>query len=158
MSKDLLLYESGNGGNLLVKNSDITLVESLYQQCYLALFGGNLEANTTGSEIPTQIREDWWANSLLNDKKPNKQFNSNTERVLDKVALNTSGRIEIERAVEDDLKTLRNIADFTIKVIILSTNKVTIEIVMLRPGDLDDKSFQFIWDNAAREIITEITI
>jgi len=158
MSKDILLYESGDGGNLLVGNSDITLVESLYQQIYLALFGGNLEANTTGSELSTQIREDWWGNSLLNNKKPNKQFNSNTERILDSVALNTSGRIEIERAVEDDLKLLRNIADFSVKVIILSTNKVKIEILMQKPDKFQDKSFQFIWDNATNEVIKEITV
>ena len=158
MSRDILLYESGDGGNLLVANNDISLVESLFQQCYLALFGGNIEVNTTGNELDSQIREDWWGNTLFNDKNINKQFNSNTERTLDSVALNTAGRIAIERAVDDDLKLLRNIANFTIKVIILSTNRVKIEILMLRPDKFQDKSYQFIWDNASNEVITEIII
>lgn len=158
MSKDLLLFESGSGGNLFIENNDISLVESLYQQCYLALFGGNIESNTTGQELDTQIREDWWGNELFNDKSKNHQFNSKTERMLDAVTLNTSGRIDIERAVESDLKVLRNVAEFSVKVVILSTDKVKIEIKLLKPDKFQEKSFQFIWDNAAGEVIKEITI
>lgn len=158
MSKDLLLFESGSGGDLLVSNNDLNLVESLYQQVYLALFGGNIESDTTGQELETQIREDWWGNEIFNDNKIKKQFNSITERTLDSVTLNTSGRIDIVRAVEEDLKVLENIADFSIKVIILSTDRVKIEIQLIQPDEFQEKSFQFIWDNATGEVIKEIII
>jgi len=154
----LLLYESGSGGNLFIQNNDLVLVESLYQQCYLALFGGNLEADTTGEELPTQLREDWWGNELFSSKKPNQQFNSKTERVLDSVTLNTAGRNEIERAVKDDLKVLKNVSTFSVNIVILDVNKVKIEIGLIKPNKLQNKSFQFIWDNAAGEIIKEIVI
>lgn len=153
MSKDILLYENGDGGEILVLNNDVSLVESLYQQVYLALFGGNIEANTTGSETETQERQDWWGNSLFFPDESSKQFNSNTERVLDNVVLNTSGRIEIQRAVEDDLKYLSSVATITVNVYIISENRVEIRVFLQRPNALEDKLFQFIWDNAEKEII-----
>lgn len=158
MSKDILLYETGDGGEILVSNNDMTLVELLFQQAYILMFGGNYEANTTGSEIETQERNDWWGNSLFFNENTSKQFNSNTERVLDNVVLNTSGRIEIKRAVEFDLKSLKKIANFEINVIILSTNKISIEIKLIKPNSLEDKTLQFIWNNATKEVIIEKTI
>ena len=158
MSKDILLFESGDGGEMLVLNNDISLVETLYQQVYLRLFGGNVEANTTGNEIEGQQRDDWWGNTLLFNDRKDKQFNSNTERVLDSVALNTSGRIDIIRAVEDDLKNLENIADVFVNVVILSHTRIEISVLLRKPEGIEDKALQFIWDNATKEIIIDKTI
>lgn len=158
MSKDILLFENGNGGEILVLNNDVSLVEILYQQVYIMLFGGNLEANTTGNEISGQRRDDWWGNSLLFRDDVSKQFNSNTERVLDSVALNTSGRIDIIRAVESDLITLKSIANISINVVILSHSKLKIEVKLEKPETLENKLFQFIWDNATKEVIIDKTI
>ena len=158
MSKDILLFESGSGGEISILNNDISLVETLYQQVYIRLFGGNLEANTTGSEIEGKQREDFWANELFFNNRKDKQFNSDTERALDNVVLNTSGRIDILRAVESDLKNLENIADITINVIILDYNRIEISILLQKPDDTEDKILQFIWDNARKEVIIDQTI
>jgi len=158
MSKDILLYENGNGGEILVLNNDISLVETLLQQVYLCLFGGNVAASTTGNEIEGQQRNDWWANELLFNDRKEKQFNSNTERVLDSVALNTSGRIDIQRAVESDLESLKNIANITVNVVILNHNRIEISIRLTKPDSNEDKILQFIWDNARKEIIIDKTI
>ncbi len=158
MSKDLLLFENGSGGDILVSNNDMTLVETLFQQVYISLFGGNIEANTTGSEIEGQQRDDWWANTLLFSDTPEKQFNSNTERTLDNVTLNTSGRIDIKRAVESDLNSLSDIADITVNVVILAHDKVQISVLLQKPDGEEDKILQFIWDNARQEVIIDRTI
>lgn len=155
MSKDILLYENGSGGELSVMNNDIQLVETLYQQVYLRLFGGNIEASTTGSETQTQERKDWWANSLFFSDLVERQFNSETERTLQSVALNTAGRIDIARAVEKDLETLLDIANITVNVVILSEAKVRITVALEEPDALQDKILQFIWDNASQEVIIE---
>lgn len=155
MSKDILLYESGSGGELLVLNNDVSLVETLLQQVYLMLFAGQLEANTTGNEIAGRERDDWWGNALLFADSDAKKFNSNTERVLDSVAMNTAGRIDITRAVEDDLKSLEVIADVFVNVVILSHSKIKIEVKLQKPGDLESKVFQYIWDNASNEVIIQ---
>ena len=41
ITKDLNIFESGDGGELSIINEDLLFGESLYQQIYLALFGGN---------------------------------------------------------------------------------------------------------------------
>ena len=76
MAKDLLLYENGNGGELLINNLDVALVDTLFQQVYICLFGGNIEANTKGNEKKGEQREDWWGNSLMFNNNSEKQFNS----------------------------------------------------------------------------------
>lgn len=155
MSKDLLLFETGNGGDMNLSNNDLELVETLFQQVYLCLFGGNIEVSTKGDELANQIRQDWWGNSLQFNEKKEKQFNSETEKILNTTALNSSGRILITRAVEEDLKYLKNISDVKINVIILANNKIKIVIALKIPNDNEDKILQIIWDNARTEIITE---
>ena len=48
--KDFSIYESGDGGELLIVDDDFNLTEVLFQLVYLALFGGNVESITLGNE------------------------------------------------------------------------------------------------------------
>ena len=153
--RDIQLYETGNGGDFSIQNRDLSLVETLYQQAYLSLFGGNIEASTRGDELPTQVREDWWANSLQFRENKEKQFNSETEQTLNNTPLNSAGRIEIIRAVENDLKYLKNISDVQVNVLILASNKVKIIIALQVPDNQEDKVLQIIWDNARLEVIID---
>lgn len=153
-TKDILLFESGDGGEMAIQGNDLVLIETILQQAYIALFGGNVEANTVGDEIPTQERFDYWANSLLWPDSPNKQFNSNTERVLQNTVLNSAGRIEITSAVELDLDYLKLIANFEVEVSILSHNKVQISISLTKKDNLEDKVLILVYDNAKNEVIT----
>ena len=156
--RDIQLYETGNGGDFSIQNRDLSLVETLYQQAYLSLFGGNIEASTKGDELLTQVREDWWANSLQFRENKEKQFNSETEQVLNNTPLNSAGRIEIIRAVENDLKYLKNISDVQVNVLILASNKVKIIIALQVPDNQEDKVLQIIWDNARLEVIIDKSI
>jgi len=158
MSQDILLFESGDGGEVLVLNNDISLVETLFQQVYLRLFGGNVDSETTGNEIEGQQRTDWWANGLIFRDRKDKQFNSKTEKILDSVALNSSGRIDIIRSVESDLNGLKDIADIIVNVVILTHARIRIDVQLQKPGVIEDKIFQFIWDNARKEIIIDKVI
>lgn len=151
--KDILLYETGDGGDFLVQNKDIELVNPLFQQVYLALFGGNVEAITKGNEISGEIREDWWGNSLFFLNSLSRQFNSETERILNETALNSSGRLDILMAAERDLKFLKNICDVTVNVVLLGNNKVMISVLLKQPQNQQDAQFQFIWNEARKEVI-----
>ncbi len=157
-TQDILLYLIGDGGEIAVQGDDIALIEVLYNQVLLALFGGNTEASTLGNEIPGQIREDWWGNSLLFPNDPGSQFNSETEKTLNNVVLNSSGRADIQRSVDADLQYLKTIANISTNVVILSTNKVQIEVGLTQPGSLQQKTFVFIWDNAKNELISNQVI
>ncbi len=158
ITQDILIYESGDGGELLVSNNDIALVEYLYNQVYLAWFGGNVEADTLSNEPAGEIRFDWWANALLFPNDPGSQFNSQTERALNSNVLNSVGRVNIERAAQADLQYLKDIANITVNVVILSTNRVQLSALLQQPGNLEDKTFVFIWDNAKNELITNKVI
>lgn len=157
-TKDLLLYESGSGGELKLLNDDLVLSETLYQTIYISLFGGNVKASTLGNEIASQERFDYWGNSLVFKDRKNKQLNSETERVLSEVTINSSGRLKIKSAVEQDLFYLKNIVNFTVNVLILNINKISIEIALTSIENQSNKTFQFIWDNAKQEVISEIII
>ncbi len=153
-TKDILLYMSLDGGELAVEADDIALVDVLYNQVLLALFGGNVEAVTVGNEPAGAIREDWWGNNLLFPNDPGSQFNSLTEKALLDNVLNSTGRINITRAVEADLAYLKTIANISTNVVILSTNQVRIEVTLQQPNNQQNKLFVFIWDNAKNEMIS----
>lgn len=155
LTKDLLLYESGSGGQIAILNNDLALNEVLYNQFYLALFGGNYEASTTGNEINAQGRKDYWANSLLFADNPIKQFNSKTERLLDEIVLTSSGRLEIESAVNEDLAYLKSLMDFTVNVSFDSVNKVLIYVKFSEKSSQEVKELQLVFDNAKKELIIE---
>lgn len=153
MTKDIELYESGSGGEINIENNDIQLNESLYQTIYIALFGGNVEASTIGNEVETEERLDYWANPLLFATKTNKQYNSETQRTLSNVTINSNGRLKIKQAVENDLTFINSIASYEVEVSIISTDRIEIIITLS-----DGTELQFIWDNAKDEVITNKTV
>lgn len=158
ITKDIGIFESGDGGELSIISDDLLLSESILQQVYLALFGGNIEANTIGNEIESQERFDYWANGLLWTQNPNKQFNSNTERALKELVLNSSGRIKVINAVESDLEYLKLIVNFEVSVSIISNNAVKISVMLLRKNNLENKILVLVYDNAKNELIINNTI
>tara|TARA_R110002049_G_scaffold64570_2_gene170196 strand:+ start:2041 stop:2466 length:426 start_codon:yes stop_codon:yes gene_type:complete len=141
MTKDIELYESGDGGELSILNGDVSLIETLYQTIYIALFGGMADGT------------DYWANNLLFATKKSKQYVSETEKLLNEVTLNSSGRLKIARAVENDLSFIKSIANYEVNVLILSTNRIEIDILLSSGTEL-----QYIWDNAKNEVIINKTI
>lgn len=157
-TKDLHLFESGDGGELLLMNGDLVLSETLFQTIYIALFGGNVEASTAGNEIVGQERFDYWGNSLVFKDNVDKQFNSETEKILSSVTINSFGRLKIKSAVEQDLNFLKKIINIDVNIVILGVDKLKIEILLNNSGNQSNKVFQFIWDNAKQELILDKTI
>lgn len=152
--KDILLYESGNGGDIAIAGGDIQTTQQLLQQVYLACFGGNVVAQTTGQVLAGEQRADWWGNSLFLGQNKSKQYNSATEKALLQTPLNSKGRLIIKQAVESDLTYLSTIATVTIEVIINSTNKVTI-MVKLVQANQQNSQINFIWDSLKQQVIVE---
>lgn len=154
-TKDIQLFENGSGGEMIIDNQDLSMTETLFQTIYLALFGGNVEANTTGNESSGDDRFDWWGNSLLFSNIRSKQFNSNTERALNNTTLNSRGRSVIETAVLSDLRFLNKVADIDVDVSILSTDKVEITIFLKQAQNIAENQLQFVWSNARNQVIIQ---
>lgn len=119
----------------------------------LALFGGNVDQNTPQRRIVGNQYFDYWANATLLQNESQQQFNSQTERILNQVALNSSGRERIERAVVSDLEFMREFANFTVSVSLFSVDKVKISIKITEPDNLNQTEFVYIWDELSGDII-----
>lgn len=158
VTKDLTIYESGTGAEISVLTGDISFSERIYYKVYISLFGGNTEASTKGNELEGEERSDWWGNSLFFNQEPAKQYNSETEKVLKTVALNSAGRLKILEAAKNDLKLFGNISQSDINVVILSSYSVSIEVRIREPLNNSDVLIKMVWDNAKNEVITNFVI
>jgi len=150
---DIHLFETGSGGDFAIVNNDLLMGESLYQQIYLALFGGNIQASTKPSYLESEERFDYWGNSLIWKDVKTKQFNSETERTLGNVALNSSGRLSILQAVNNDLDYLKGVVDFTVEVGIESVSRISITVNFREKTNQQDKVLQMVWNNSKNEVI-----
>jgi len=155
LTKDILLYETGSGGDFAIISNDLVLGDVLYQQFYLAMFGGNLIASTKQEYLENEERFDYWGNSLVWPTNKARQFNSETERVLQEVVINSSGRMEIIKAVKSDLAYLENMINFDVEVSLESLNRVSILITFTGKTNQQDKSLQFVFDSSKNELIIE---
>lgn len=146
--RDLLIYETGDGGDLRVLNNDLALTTSLFNQVYLCLFGGNVEASTKGNELNNEKRFDWWGNSLLE-----LNFNSETEHTINNVTLNASGRLKILQAVKNDLKPIELVANYNVNVYLESSYRFKIVINLTEKLNKQEKIIQILWDISKDEVI-----
>lgn len=151
---DILLYETLDGGNISIQNNDIALTDSIWNQIYIGLFGGNYQQNTDDNVLDDEQRFDWWANTFISDI--DEQLNSETERILNTVALNSAGRLTIEQAVKNDLSFLSKLGDVTVEVSLPKLNTVQIDISIQEPEEITDKKFRIIWDATRQSNIIEL--
>ena len=147
MVEDLLIYETGNGGDLALLGEDIATTSNITNLVYLALFGGNVEENTTEETALQLTREDWWGNELFN-----LDFNSNTERTLQNVSLNSAGIRKIEDAVKKDLLFLNEIGTTEVNVSLISHTKVRIFVKFIQKNE-KQININYIYSSEKIEII-----
>jgi hypothetical protein len=145
---DLLIYESGNGGEVEIVGADLATTDSLANQVYLAHFGGNVEANTTGEEIPGEDRFDWWGNIFF-ESEPDAMMNSSLERTLNSVSLGSYGRTEIEGKAIEDVQFLKNISEVEVSAAIVGNDKAEIIDYLSEI----DTAYQYLWNGTKDELI-----
>lgn len=146
---DIKTIESYDGGELLLSGNAITPAYGFINMPYIALFGGNVEASTPSQRVATEQNFDWWGNAFL---PPKIQYNSLTERTLNTVALNSSGRILIEQAVKRDLKFMEAFADVKVAVSIVGVDRVNINIKLTEYANQQVKEFVFLWDGTLKDL------
>lgn len=149
---DIRVVETNNGGDIVFLGKDFQLTYGLENMPYLAMFGGNVEASTKERLKDEQVM-DWWGNNTLLRQNPKQQFNSSTERALNTFALTSSGKIQIENAVKEDLMFMSDFADITVTSSIIATDKIQVTIKLKQPENLQAKEFVFIWDNTKKELL-----
>lgn len=152
MAWDLALYNVKGGTDTQLVGKDLAIYYGWENMVYLGLFGGNIEASTK-PRVGSEQMFDYWANGFLWPNDESIQFNSLTEKTLKTVALNSGGRKKIEEAIKSDLKFMSDFAEVTVNIQIISDDKVSMEVFVQEPDNLQAKEFIFIWDATRSEVI-----
>jgi hypothetical protein len=95
---------------------------------------------------------------LFFGENQNKQFNSNTEKTINNVALNSQGRLQIVNAINEDLSYLNELLSFDVNVQLFEVNKVRIIINFTPKSNQENRVLQLVYDNAKNELLIERTI
>ena len=138
--QDILIYESGDGGEMKLKNDDLETISSITNSFYLALFSSKTS--------------DWWGNAELLADNP---FNSSFERTLDSVSLTSSGLKQLEQSALEDLNFLKIYGEISVFASVLDLNKISLKINFKEPSG-SEKIVKFVFDKLRNEIIEEVTI
>lgn len=144
-----MLYENGNGGSKSITGNDIAVTGSLYTMIYIALFGGNVEADTKATEQEDNFDNSWWGN--FKNESPDTWINSKTERVL--IGADTTFRtgIEIKKAVKADLKRFQKYGDIEVDITFPRLNWIDIDIAIGEPEN--QTNISITWDATKKEAI-----
>lgn len=154
MTLNYSIYEDGNGGKLYVPSGVIKFSRALYVMIYLRLFQGNIEADTVVDNVAGDLRMDWWGNDTAGNQPD--WINSETERVLRGSDTSFESLNDIKLAVENDLSSLSDVANFEVSVTYPSRDRVKI---LIQVSQKDESSeVVILWDNTKNEIIGNITI
>lgn len=144
MTRDIKIYETGNGGDIFIAGNDLETVDGFENMPYLAMFGGNVEMTTQQVGDNDEQRFDWWGNSFIPESAA--QMNSLTEKKLITTPVTSQGRILIEQVIRADFKFMEEFANITASVAVLSDDWIGITVQIREPGVLQQKKFQYIWD------------
>lgn len=145
------MIETNDGGDFVLIGANLQMIDGFQNMPYLGMFGGNVESSTK-EFLATEQRFDFWGNELLMLNNAAIQFNSETERVLNQVALTSAARLEIENAVKTDLEFFRSFSTITVSASIVATDRVEINIQIVELETQESTEFVYIWDSTQREL------
>ena len=129
-------------------------IDGFENMIYCALFGGNVKASTPDIRVANEQAFDWWGNTLLMPNLPTQQFNSETERTLNSVALSSGNLIYIQNAINADLEFMKPFAEVSVTVTIIGIDRVRLQILVREPDNLAQREFVYIWDGTNQDLIS----
>ena len=156
IGSDISIYESGLGGEIALTVNDVDMTDSLYNQVYLAWFGGNIKESHVDAESGSgEENLSYWQNDLLLDDESNKMI-SGTEIALSNVSFTSQGLYELLNIAKHDLEFLKDLGEVEVKIEVVTTN--LIKLVVDIKSNFDDKNYiyKFIWDSTVKELIKNI--
>ena len=137
------IYETGQGGDILVTNNGVENTSAIYAIIYVTLFGGN------------EDNSDYWANDLCLKNNPEKQYKGNLEYKLKNTSLTPSGLEEIKDFALNLLKQIEYLATFTVEIRVVNNN-LKIIINAFEPETNKTDEIIFVWNATKNEIIKQI--
>lgn len=155
MAIDLLISETLNGGDAVLKGNRVETVTGFESMIYLGLFGGNPEQSTPESRPDGEEAFDYWGNALFWRENPDQQFNSTLEKALRDNPLTPAGLIKIESAAKKDLEFMSAFAEISVSGYITSPGKLRLVIEVNEPSNLDSEVYVYLWDGVKETLSVE---
>ena len=155
---DIALVETLNGGDFVRKGEDFFTVNGWENMPYLAMFGGNFGELTPRERIAGELNKDFWGNDLMFRATPKQQFNSRTENALVSESLTSAGMRNIQRAIEDDLKFMKDFADVTVLISLDGNDRIKANINIRQITNLSGRvadeytALSFVFDRTKAEL------
>jgi len=138
--EDLILYETGQGGELRSFDGELEMTEGFGSAVYISLFGGEKD-------------DSFWANDLLFNGNDSEVIKSRTPESLQKYSLTKSNLSRIKTAVEQDLEWLKEFATISVDLQLTGFNKLRINIKITEPESQNEENFSLNWDGIKNELI-----
>ncbi len=138
---DVLLYQSADGGEIIVEDGVTEMTGGLETMAYLCLFGGNEDDD--GSQ---DNKKTWWGN--LDEDDPDLQYRSETQNLITRIPATTGNLKRLKAAAERDLVAFTNsgAADsVVVAVSIPALNKIKISVTITKDGTESNMQFLANW-------------
>ncbi len=138
---DVLLFQSNNGGEITVESGFVQMSPGIETSVYLSLFGGN-EEDDAGQDTTFT----WWAN--IDEVDPVKEYRSETQYLLNKIAATSGNLLRIEEAARRDLTWLleeKIASEITVVASIPSINRIKLVIDITVGEQLSTIEIQAKW-------------
>lgn len=149
---DLLIIETGNGGDAVFRGKDFVTTESFINMPYFGMFGGN--PGFPSEQIPNENEQqfDWWGNRLLTFSDPQVWITSRLEHLLNNISLTSANRSVIIRTIQRDIEFMEEFAQITVDVQYINVDRIRILIRLIEPDTLQENTFVFIWNATEAEL------
>ncbi|MCH9621005.1 MAG: hypothetical protein S4CHLAM20_04190 [Chlamydiia bacterium] len=158
---DVTVYESGEGGELVLNETDLGTTNSLFNQVYIAWFGGNVADYDRDSEEfqKGEQRKGYWQNeAFFSDDNEDAKMVSRIEYMLANTALTSQGIFDLQREALDDLDFLSKTAEVSVEINLIEVDKISIIAILKEKKIQNEQRFKFIWDSTQSELIEKIII
>jgi len=135
---DVLLFQTDDGGNIIVGNGIVDVSGGLETAAYLSLFGGNEDDDGRDNNSAN-----WWG--TLAGINPTRQYRSATQQLLQSLPISTGSLHRIEDAVLRDLQWFiddKIATSVTVEITVPALNTVQITINIEAQGE--ESSFEFV--------------
>lgn len=136
MNTDILIQETGDGGDFVLADNDLVMTSDLSNQIYLALFGGN-KISTNGEQ-----NNEYWGNVLVEEEQ---KYVSYFEKSLSEYAINSFGIQKMRDAADKDLQFLKKYVNYKLELQILTKDSLSLLVLIDAPNNLEQK-INIIWN------------
>jgi len=141
---DVILFQTDDGGDILIENGIISMSGGLETSAYLSMFGGNEDDDGRADNSAN-----WWGN--IDETETARQYRSETQNLLQGLPATTGNLRRIEDAAKRDLAWMitEGVAS---EVFVLATmpgiNEILITVIILARGEESEFKFAQNWKAA----------